>query len=274
MQVGSLIAVNTAITRSARSHVKEELATAARVFTQVIDARNRRLIEAARILSEDFGFKQVLALSDRATLMSAMDNHRNRIGADLMMLLSLENTLIADTSHHEARGGDFAAMLGLPKLVEAARQSGEAATFAVIDGRLYQLVVVPLRAPAFMAWIGMAFLIDERLATELQQTTSSHVSFVRAGPANVWTAFTSTLPPTAQRALVESLSRRGAALGDGEGDRTVGRRLRDAGPAGSLLRPRPTSGSRSTGRWPTPWRPTGRCGRRCSCSSARPRASR
>ena len=216
VQVGSLIAVNTAITRSARSHVKEELTTAARVFTQVMDARNRRLTEAARILSEDFGFKQVLALSDRATMMSAMDNHRSRIGADLMMLLSLENTLIADTSHHEARGGDFAAALGLPKLVEAARQSGEAATFAVIDGRLYQLVVVPLRAPALMAWIGMAFLIDERLAAELQQTTSSHVSFVRAGPANVWTAFTSTLPPADQRALVESLSRPGASLGDGE----------------------------------------------------------
>src|SRR5262245_20955583 len=204
VQVGSLIAVNTAITRRARSHVKEELTTAARVFTQVIDARNRRLIEAARILSEDFGFKQVLALSDRATLMSAMDNHRSRIGADLMMLLSLENTLIADTSHHEARGGDFAATLGLRKLLEAAQQSGEAATFAVIDGRLYQLVVVPLRAPALMAWIGMAFLIDERLAAELQQTTSSHVSFLQAGPANVWTAFTSTLPPTAQRALVDS----------------------------------------------------------------------
>jgi len=68
VQAGTLIAVNTAITRSARSHVKEELTTAARVFTQVIDARNRRLTEAARILSEDFGFKQVLALSDRARM--------------------------------------------------------------------------------------------------------------------------------------------------------------------------------------------------------------
>ena len=216
VQAGTLIAVNTAITRSARSHVKEELTTAARVFTQVIDARNRRLIESARILSEDFAFKQVLAVSDRATLMSAMDNHRRRIGADLMLLLSLENTLIADTSHHETRGGDFATTLGLPKLVEAARQSGEAATFAVIDDHLYQLVVVPLRAPALMAWVGMGFLIDERLAAEVQRTTSSHVSFVRASPANVWTAFTSTLPASAQGALVQGLSRPGAVLGDGE----------------------------------------------------------
>ncbi len=215
VQVGTLLAVNTAITRSARSYVKAELATAARVFTHVIDARNRRLIEAARLLSEDFAFKQVLAVSDRATLLSAMDNHRNRIGADLMMLVSLENTLLADTSHHETRGGDFAATLGLPTLVATARRSGEAATFAVIDDRLYQLVVVPLRAPALMAWVGMGFLIDERLAGELQQTTSSHVSFVRAGPANVWTAFTSTLPANAQRTLIEALSRPGGALASG-----------------------------------------------------------
>ena len=207
VQVGSLLAVDSAIRQSARAHVKAQLGTAARVFTQVIDARNRRLVEAARILSEDFPFKQVVALDDRATLLSAMDNHRSRIGSDLMMVLSLENALIADTSRREARGADYAARLGFPTLAAAAQQSGEAATFAVIDDHLYQLVVVPLRAPAPIAWICMGFLIDHHLAEEIQQTTSSQVSFVQANPANVWTAFTSTLPPHAQRALVDSLSR-------------------------------------------------------------------
>jgi PAS domain S-box-containing protein len=210
VQVGSFLAVDSAITRSARTHVKAQLGTAARVFTQVIDARNRRLIEAARILSEDFPFKQVVALHDHATLLSAMDNHRSRIGSDLMMMVSLANTLIADTAHPEAHGADRPALVGFPALVAQAEQHGEATTFAVIDERLYQLVVVPLRAPAPVAWIGMGFLIDQHLAEELQQTTSSHVSFVQARPANVWTAFTSTLPPSAQRALVESLSRQGS----------------------------------------------------------------
>jgi PAS domain S-box-containing protein len=207
VQVGAFVAVNSAITRSARSYVKAQLATAARVFDQVIEARNRRLIEAARLLSEDFGFKQVLAVSDRATLISAMDNHRRRIGSDLMMVVSLDNKLVADTARHEAPGIDYAALFGFPKLVEAAQDSGEASAFAVVDGHLYQLVVVPLRAPAPIAWLGMGFLIDERLAAELQRTTSSHVSFVRAGPAGVWTAFASTLPSTAQRSLVEALRR-------------------------------------------------------------------
>jgi PAS domain S-box-containing protein len=214
VQVGSFIAVNSAITRSARAYVKAELATAAKVFSQVIDARNRRLIEAARILSEDFAFKQVVALNEGATLLSAMDNHRRRIGSDLMMVMSLDNRLVADTSHPDPRGVDYAALVGFPKLVAAAQDSGEATTFVVIDDRLYQLVVVPLRAPALIAWIGMGFLIDHQLAAELQRTTSSHVSFVRAGPANVWTAFTSTLPPTAQRSLVDALSQQEAQVED------------------------------------------------------------
>jgi PAS domain S-box-containing protein len=207
VQIGAFIAVNSAITRSARTYAKAQLATAANVFTQVIDARNRRLIEAARILSEDFAFKQVVALSEGATLLSAMNNHRKRIGSDLMMVVSLDNRLIADTAHPEPHGVDYAARVGFSQLVTTAQRSGEVATFAVIDDHLYQLVVVPLRAPAPIAWIGMGFLIDDHLAKELQQTTSSHVSFVRASPANVWTAFASTLPPTAQRALVEALRR-------------------------------------------------------------------
>ncbi len=216
--LGSLLVANSAITQSARARVKAELATAAKVFTQVIDARNRRLVEAARILSEDLPFKQVVALNDRATLLSAMDNHRSRIGSDLMLLLALDGAVVADTLHPEARGMEFAARLGFPPLVDLAEQNGEAAIFAVIDDRLYQLVMVPLRAPAPIAWIGMGFLIDHQLAEELRQTTSSDVSFVRAGPADVWTAFTSTLPPRAQRALVDMLGHQGAGRGAGDAD--------------------------------------------------------
>ena len=50
----------------------------------------------------------------------------------------------------------------------------------VFDERSYQVVVVPLLAPAPVAWICMGFLIDGNLAQELERTTSSEVSFVRA----------------------------------------------------------------------------------------------
>src|SRR5262249_11680232 len=134
--VGAFVAVNSAITRSARAYARAELATAARVFSQVIDARNRRLVEGARILSEDVASKQVVALNEGGTLLSAMDHHRKRIGSDLMMVVSLDNRLIADTAHPYPRGVDYAALVGFPKLIATAQASGEAATFAVIDDHL------------------------------------------------------------------------------------------------------------------------------------------
>ena len=106
VQLGTLIAVYSAIQQSARAHVKAQLATAAKVVTRLIDARNQRLVEAARILlSADFAFKQVVALGDRNTLLSAMDNHRTRMGADLMMVVSLDGTRVIDTLHRDGAAG-------------------------------------------------------------------------------------------------------------------------------------------------------------------------
>ena len=64
MQVGALIAVDSAIERSARAHIKSQLSVTAQVFERVIDARSRRLVEAARILTGDFPFRQVVVLGD------------------------------------------------------------------------------------------------------------------------------------------------------------------------------------------------------------------
>ena len=215
VQVGSLIAVNSAIERSARAHVKAELATAAKVVTRLLGARNQRLVEAARILSADFAFKQVVALDDRDTLLSAMDNHCARLGADLMMVVSLDNARIIDTLHRDAGSGRDR-LVGVPSLVEAAKEAGQVADFMLVDGHPYQVVVVPLLAPAPIAWIGMGFLIDRSLAQELQKTTSSEVSFVHVQPDDRWTSDTSTLPPAALQSLLHALSGP-AAHGDERG---------------------------------------------------------
>jgi PAS domain S-box-containing protein len=195
VQAGSYVAVDSTIQRSARANLKAQLSTTARVFDGLIKARNQRLVEAARILSQDFPFKQVVALEDRATLLSAMDNHRLRIGADLMMLVSLDGSRIVETLHHDpaAPASDVAG--GITPLIETARRRGEAADFILLDGRAYQVVVVPLRAPAPIAWIGMGFLVDHALAEELRKTTATHVSFVHADAGGRWTTVASTLPP-------------------------------------------------------------------------------
>ena len=207
VQVGTVIAVYSAIQRSARTHVKGELVTAAKVVTRLFDARNQRLVEAARILlSADFTFKQVVALGDRNTLLSAMDNHRTRMGADLMMVVSLDGSRVIDTLHRDGAAGG-GRLVGVTRLVDAARQAGETADFMIVDDHPYQVVIVPLLAPVPIAWIGMGFQIDGALAQELAKTTSAQVSFVRAQDDRRWAGIASTLSPAAQQSLLDTLSR-------------------------------------------------------------------
>ena len=112
-----------------------------------------------------------------------MDNHRKRIGADVMMMVSLDAVPVVDTLHREAGAKGPAPVVGLPLLIAAAERAGEVVDFAIIDGRLYQVAVVPLLAPDPIAWICMGFLVDDGLAMELQRTTAAHVTFVHAAPA-------------------------------------------------------------------------------------------
>ena len=215
VQVGALIAVDSAIARSARAHVKAELAEAATTVKRLIDARSERLVHAARILSSDFPFKQVVALDDRDTLLSAMDNHRTRIGAELMTLVSLDGSRTVATLHRDTRTRETPTPPAVSKMIDAARGSGEVSDFFLFNGRPYQVVVVPLLAPAPIAWIGMGFPLDTSLAEELRKTTSAHVSFVHAATPGLWRSITSTLPAATQPVVLETLARRGPS-GDAE----------------------------------------------------------
>ena len=53
----------------------------------------------------------------------------------------------------------------------------------------------------------MGFLVDQALAVEMQKTTASHVTFVRAEPGGSWVSLTSTLAPAARQSLLDALSR-------------------------------------------------------------------
>src|SRR6266581_1565362 len=79
--------------------------------------------------------------------------------------------------------------------------------FMIVDDHPYQVVIVPLLAPVPIAWIGMGFQIDGALAQELAKTTSARVSFVRAQDDRRWAGIASTLSPTAQQSLLDTLSR-------------------------------------------------------------------
>ena len=53
------------------------------------------------------------------------------------------------------------------------------------EGKLYQLVVVPVLAPEPIAWVGLAFEVDDAVAKDLHQLTGLEVTFASRGGGTV-----------------------------------------------------------------------------------------
>ena len=180
----------------------------------------------------DHGFKPAYASRDHGTILSALENFQGRIGADVVMLVSLDRVLIADTLHKAKIGSE----LPFPRLFSAAEESerGEAEAVVFLDGRAYQMVVVPLLIPVPDAWICVGFLIDDRLAAELQSVTLSYVSFLKGGREGEWGVLASTLP-AGPRARLSSGLREGDRESGRDGDEYVSRVVSLAGDTGGAM---------------------------------------
>lgn len=202
VQAIAFFSVNTANTQSAILQIKNELVVGGKVFDNLIKARTAHLFETARLLSGDFAFKAAFSTSDKPTLISAMDNHRARIEADVMILVSLEDKLIANTLDPEATSEQFP----FPDLIRTAGQKGEASAIVFMDGHPYQMVVVPLFAPVPVAWICTGFTIDDVVARNMQTMTSLDITFIKEQQGQNPLILASTLSDTLRKALPGSLS--------------------------------------------------------------------
>ncbi|NOY66484.1 MAG: HAMP domain-containing protein [Gammaproteobacteria bacterium] len=204
VQSSVFFAVNKANINNARVQIDEALEITAGVFKKSINDRTQRLLEKARLLSGDFAFKQAYATSEHGTILSALENHRIRIGSDWMMLISLTNNVIADTLHPDLHGVTFS----LPELIKNVMESeyGETSSIEFVDGIPYQMVVVPLFTPDPSAWIIIGFVIDATFAAELQELTKSHVSIVSGRPGDSLSLVASTLANNLQTTLSNTLS--------------------------------------------------------------------
>jgi diguanylate cyclase (GGDEF)-like protein len=200
---GVLLVVNAVNSRNARAGIDEELAVGERVFQRLLEQNNRQLTQAADVLSLDFAFREAVATRDLQTIESVLANHGARINADLVTLVSPDRTVIADTLNRNLAGRPFP----FAWLIDAAEREGGATGLVVNNDRLYQLVVVPVRAPEAIAWAAFGFLLHDRLDKELQSLTRLNLSFFGKEPGDApWKVLASTLPQNLQEAERRTLA--------------------------------------------------------------------
>ena len=186
--------------RDARRGLNEELLTTGEVFDGLIAERAARLETNSILLASDFALKRVIAMHfdpaefDAATLASAAQSYRQRVGAELLGITD-ETGVLLTGSPEALRGGRSYAEL--PTARGIARHRDSATAIAELDGVLYQLVAVPVLAPDVIAYLLLGQAIDDVLAKHLQESTRSHITFLT--PTRV---LASSWPPESRIAVI------------------------------------------------------------------------
>ncbi|WP_129776401.1 putative bifunctional diguanylate cyclase/phosphodiesterase [Peristeroidobacter soli] len=209
VQVVAYVVVSRANSTNAREKIVAELDVGERVFARLLEQNRERLAQAARVMAADYALREAVASGDQDTVVSALTNHGGRIKADMTLLVSLDRRVVADTIASNERGRLFE----FPQLIDQADREGGASSIEVINGRAYQLVVVPVLTPMPTAWIAVGFVIDDNVVSELQQLTSLQVSFLeRHDGDHQWGVLASTLGPSAVDLAAQLPALPGAAL--------------------------------------------------------------
>jgi adenylate cyclase len=168
--------VRRANRQHALSQIDSSLRTGARIFEKLINQRNQQLANAAAILSRDHAFQEAFAGAeeDRATTLSALTSLKDRIKADVILIGSLQRTVLFDTQQPELHGTPFP----FPRMIDRAENSDFTYSLVLFDRNLYAMAIAPLLAPDPIAWLCPAFRIDDVFAREIKGYANAEITFV------------------------------------------------------------------------------------------------
>lgn len=183
----SLVAVWWATNNQSDRTVNRELEVSERVFGELMAVRGEQLLQAAEVLTNDFGFREAVASGDENTIISALVNHGQRINTDLMVLQSPTGTELAATHNLDL----------LPPL-SVLTEEMNTSVLVFADDTMYQLVTAPVQSPDLIAWATLGFAIDDELATTLRELTNADITLVDMAEHRV---IASSLDPSYQSSL-------------------------------------------------------------------------
>jgi len=196
----TLFAVLARTSTAVEERAAERLAFGGRTVEQLIGFRNVQLASAVTVLSADFGFREAIASGDRPTILSAIENQRDRIDAGFVAVFDPEGRVVASTAPQFARLRD-----ALPRM--RGEQDGTPQPHALVIGdRAWQLFVAPVLAPEAIAWVAMGFALDESFARSIRELAGVEVSLLAARDGVSDAVVASTLSAEARVAL-EALAR-------------------------------------------------------------------
>ena len=193
VQAFSFVATRLSIERNSRSTIDQELQIGERVVLRLLAQNGQKLSDGARLLAADYGFRAAASAYDERMAESVLTNHGDRTGASTALLLDTHFALRAS-----AFDGGEALLPAVRRLSGRVTEDPTRTATEVVahEGRAYQMVMVPVRAPVVIGWVVMAVPLDLRLLHDMRDVSGLHLSLsVRgSGDDTPWARAGSTLP--------------------------------------------------------------------------------
>lgn len=157
-------AVYSAVSDAATRQTRREMVASGTVFDRVWQLRSEQMRQGAALLARDFGFREAIATADKATIASAADNLRGRLGADLAFIVLVDGSTIS--SKPLSLEGHTSSLLATLNASE--RPSG----VYVLGAIPYQVVAMPIMSPDLVGWIVFAVRLDAAAMTDLERLSA------------------------------------------------------------------------------------------------------
>lgn len=173
-------AVFTAIRGNAERTIRQELVASGTVFDRIWSLRSQQLRDSADLLARDFGFREAVATGDQATVESALDNLRRRVGIDLAFIVSVDGQITGADGAKLGGGGEG--------LWTTLSEEDAANGVLMIEGRPYQAISAPVLAPVLTGWVVFATKLDAAQMRSLEALSAIplNATVVTRRPSKDW----------------------------------------------------------------------------------------
>lgn len=175
------LAVYAAIAGDARSVVRGELLASGAAFDRIWEMRAGQLQASAALLSRDFGFREAVATRDEATIRSALENLRGRMGIDMAFIIGVDGQVI---------GGDPKALTAASvHIMRALDVEDMPSGVLAVGGTPYQTIAAPVLSPTLVGWVVFASKLDKREMNALGRLSSIALdaTVVSRADSKAWT---------------------------------------------------------------------------------------
>lgn len=168
-----LLVVLVSSSAAIRLSVNADMSEAVRTFTNAMQSSQEQLTNTAKVLVADFGFKQAVVTQDSNTVRSMLENHSKRLSSDLIFIMSLDGIVKHASGNQVVPGTRF----GYSDIVTKVSSGEPYVGFFVLNERMYQMALVPVKTPRISAIAGIATNIDAVKIRSMAPDSQVHITF-------------------------------------------------------------------------------------------------